>query len=796
MMLQRVVIVIIISIQAVLAYSQDLKKIDSLRNLLKKEIRDTSKVKLLNDLSYEFGVSDIPQSLKYSSEALLLSKKVMYEKGIAQSSLILGNIFMEQGSLSKAKKYIDTALNFYQKLGNVKGYIHSIVLKGKMSDYNGEYEKSILYYKEALDSSFKYSYIKGQADALMYLGVIMEQTGSFDSALLYYNNAKEHYESIGDLKDVSRVNNNIGIAYYYLGDLMRAIEYYQQSLKITEELNLISETAYCYNNIGIIHEQMRNYDKALTNYKKALELHTKIMNEKGIAGCYNNIADVHILRNEYDSVLLFYNLALDKFKLLNDKRNIAFSYNIIADFLKESGKTGEAKMYYNKAEELCEEIGDFSGLAWINGGLGEVYLEENSIKQAIEYSRKAFDFAESKGELDLMKTTARTLQIAYAQSGNYFRAYNYQSIYKELSDSLFNENNIHEIAEKEYLFKYEKEKQLQEIEKQKRELKYAKEIHSQKLFRNTTILVLLFVIVIASVIYRNYRRKRNDNKILLQQKAEILEKNEELLQLNHEINAQKDEILKIHTNVTDSIKYAKKIQTALLPQEGVLKEILNEYFIIYEPLEIVSGDFFWCRKLDNILHFAVADCTGHGVPGAFMSVLGIAYLNEIMRSQTNICAGEILEGLREEIKQSLGQKGVEFETNDGMDIALCNIETHSLKACFSGAYNDLFLIRNGELKILKGDKQPIAIYDNEKPFTNYEIQLEKGDVVYMFTDGYVDQFGGELGRKFLIKNFRKLLTSIAHLSMEEQRIVLKDTLLNWKKGYPQVDDILVVGIKI
>jgi serine phosphatase RsbU (regulator of sigma subunit) len=193
---------------------------------------------------------------------------------------------------------------------------------------------------------------------------------------------------------------------------------------------------------------------------------------------------------------------------------------------------------------------------------------------------------------------------------------------------------------------------------------------------------------------------------------------------------------------------------------------------------------------------AVADCTGHGVPGAFMSVIGIAYLNEIAREKNNQKTGKMLDKLRLELRQSLENSEYKADTKDGMDIALCAINTNNLTAQYSGAINNLYLIRDKNLVVYKGDHQHIGILDEEKDFTSFELQLKKDDILYMFTDGYVDQFGGKTGRKFLIKHFKQLLLEITQLPMEEQKTVLEKTLDDWQKGYQQVDDILVLGIKI
>lgn len=268
--------------------------------------------------------------------------------------------------------------------------------------------------------------------------------------------------------------------------------------------------------------------------------------------------------------------------------------------------------------------------------------------------------------------------------------------------------------------------------------------------------------------------------------------------------AQRDQISKQKEEITDSIHYASRIQTALIPPDELFDEVLKEYFILFKPRDIVSGDYYWLRKVGIYTIVVAADCTGHGVPGAFMSMLGIAFLNEIITGIKDIKANLILNQLREKVKTSLRQTGGEGTSKDGMDIALYVIDETSNYLQFAGAYNPLYIIRNGELEQIKADKMPIGIHIKEKEtFTNNEYQLEKGDCLYTFSDGYPDQFGGEKGKKFMSKRFKNLLIEISQKTMTEQHQILDNTIEEWKahkqsdgRQYEQVDDILVIGVRI
>ena len=322
------------------------------------------------------------------------------------------------------------------------------------------------------------------------------------------------------------------------------------------------------------------------------------------------------------------------------------------------------------------------------------------------------------------------------------------------------------------------------------------------------------------------------NDRLIQKSEEINQQNEEITaqaenleQINIELTTHKEEIEKSHKNITSSINYARRIQNAMLPNRKILEKNFAAHFVFYLPRDIVSGDFYWFKTVNQYQIIAVADCTGHGVPGAFVSMLGISLLNEIVRRKEITRASQVLDQIRGHIKNSLQQTGKTDEQKDGMDIALCVINSKTKFLQFAGANNSLILITNNELRIenenskilkyqktrtdlshlnenrkilttIKPDKQPIGIHIREKSFTNHEIELNENDILYMFSDGFSDQFGKDKKQKFLISNFRKLLISISEKPMNEQEKILSKTFDEWKGNSKQLDDVLVMGVKI
>ncbi len=320
-----------------------------------------------------------------------------------------------------------------------------------------------------------------------------------------------------------------------------------------------------------------------------------------------------------------------------------------------------------------------------------------------------------------------------------------------------------------------------------------------------TLIIYAFLLFGIIRIYMNWRIKaiKKERKVL---EDTVKERTEEIEQSKEEIETQRDELFKQKQEIVDSINYAQRIQAAVLPSEELLNETLKNFFVFYKPRNIVSGDFYWAKKIKNFSFVVAADCTGHGVPGAFMSMLGSSFLNEIVSSRTLDSASNILNRLRLKVKKSLHQKGEEGEQKDGMDISLLIIDWDTFELQFAGAYNSLYIIRKNvvetnkeetyEVIKLKADRQPIGIYLHEKDFTNHSFQLKKEDTIYALSDGYVDQFGGDLGGKFKSGRFENMLLSFQDKSLEEQKHIINRTFTKWKRDIEQVDDVLIIGIKI
>ena len=286
-----------------------------------------------------------------------------------------------------------------------------------------------------------------------------------------------------------------------------------------------------------------------------------------------------------------------------------------------------------------------------------------------------------------------------------------------------------------------------------------------------------------------YNLKRQNKNLIEDLKAANQNLEQKVMERTKQIEQQK-------INITDSIHYASRIQNALLPPNDELNRLLPSYFILNKPKDIVSGDYYWISTKDNKVLLALADCTGHGVPGAFMSIMGINLLNEIVKKTEVVTANVILNELRDYLVTSLRQIGDKDETRDGMEVALCVVDYDNKKLQYSGAFRPLYLIRNKELHVYKGDRMPIGIYNEEEvPFNSKEVQFEENDIIYLFTDGYVDQIGGPGRKTFRSSKFKQLLLDIHQKPMEEQKTILEEVYEEWRNDMEQIDDIMVMGIR-
>ena len=622
---------------------------------------------------------------------------------------------------------------------------------------------------------------------------------------------------------------DLGSVYSHQGIYLKALSWHLKALKIYDVLadssdEAIAKTgkegiAACLEEIGTIYYRQYNFQKALDFLFESLNFQKELGNKEGEPSTLQTIGDVYLNQRKYAKAIDYYQKKLKINRKLEDKHGIAhclLRIGIVSYVIQDIKK---AKEYWQQSLEIFEELGDNRMITDCMNNIGTVYEDWGNYNKALEYYKKGLAIANEVGEKRVMRALYESLAILYFKMGeagkrnradNYKQAYQHYELFTQFKDSIFTEKSNKYIAEMGE--KYESEKKEKEIKIQKLEIsKKSADINKQRVIIWAGAAGLLLIIGLAFFIYRGYRQKQKANLKLEQKNATINRQKKK-------IEEQKANVEQKNKDITDSILYAQHIQQAILPANELIRELLPESFTLLKPKDIVSGDFYWLagvrpqsgssplgRAGDELVVWAVADCTGHGVPGAFMSMIGNSLLDEIVIENGITEPDKMLNQLRDHIIKALGQEGITGEQQDGMDIALCNVDVvngHARSLQFAGAYNPLWLVRKDELIEIKGDKQPIGIYEKMEKFTKHEIELQKGDMLYTFSDGYADQFGGDAkseygeGQKFMKSKFKKLLLSIQDKPMEQQKQILDKTIEKWKGNIEQADDICVVGVRV
>ncbi|HTL83262.1 MAG TPA: tetratricopeptide repeat protein, partial [Bacteroidia bacterium] len=518
---------------------------------------------------------------------------------------------------------------------------------------------------------------------------------------------------------------------------------------------------------------MKNYNKAILDFQKSYSVAKDVNYVGNEASCLNNLSNVYGDLGKRDSVYILLNQALELYKQGNDKFCEGKILNNLGTAYLDDSVLDKAENYFTQALDIRQQVGDKRGQAITLTNLGALECSRLNWDKALDYFNKAMELAKNAQSSDIMIALYQNIAEVYSNKKDFEKALDYKNGEVDLKDSIFDKNLSENIAEMQA--KYDVEKAESETRTQQKEKKL---ITSGAIIGGILLIIILFFFVNRAMV-----RKRTNVK-LNAQKEEIEVKNKEIEVKNKDI--------------TDSILYASRIQEAILPEVEFFNTFLEKGFVFYRPKDIVSGDFYWMAQTPEHLLFAAVDCTGHGVPGAFMSIVCSNLLTQAVKEHGLTKPNEILNDVNIRLSETLRQRQDESRVRDGMDIALCSIHKKTKVLSFAGAYNPVFIIRKKQLTELLPDKFPVGLFVEEelKKFTHKEMQLEKGDRIYVASDGYADQFGGPLGKKFKKSSFVELLLSIQDHSIREQKNLLKKAHLDWKGSYEQIDDVLVMGVEV
>lgn len=765
---------------------------------IKAEKNDTIYINSLLKYHEAFSNKNVNDYIIKYFKALELSKKINYKFGIAESNRCLGNAYL-------FKKDYDFALS------KLKIAVNEFDLKVNSKNLTSTYTN---------------------------IATIYSRISLNDSSLHYFNIALDIANMFNHLSIKATILNNLAIIFYKLGDYNQSLSFLIESTKISEELNEIDNLADTYSNIGIILEELNRDSLALTYYLKSYNIEIDKNNHSGIGTSLNLIGLIYMNNKKYNDAKSKFDESIQWFKKVNDFNGLAEVYNNLGLLFDILNNKEVALGYFEKSVSIKSQLHDDYSYSLGLLNLANEYLLINNLNKAEVAINKCIELADSINAIDILLTAYKNKSAISEKRKDFESSLVWINKYISLNDSIKDVDLISGINEIEA--KYSTEKKQLEIENlTNKNLLKDEKLEKQKLYIVYTVAIILLFGIFLILVLNLYRKGKNKNK-LLQAQNKIIET--------------------INSEITDSINYAKRIQAAILPKNFLHEGHISSSFIFYKPKNIVSGDFYFIAHTSTHSIYAVGDCTGHGVPGAFMSMLGFAFLSEIINKKEITQTNQVLNLLREYIINSLNQSGkiddksLSFmqTVKDGMDMSLLAIEqqvtsyesqvteseninsmalsevemsrpkysTKVYNAQYSGANNPIYIVSSQESLVnrldnnsstqnhintlshqlyeLKGDKMPISIHERMDSFTSNDFELNTGDVVYMFSDGFPDQFGGEMGKKYMYKKFKTLLLNTSEQSILEQKDTLNNEYLNWtdNEKYCQNDDITILGIML
>lgn len=595
---------------------------------------------------------------------------------------------------------------------------------------------SLLYADEGLQLSETLADRLQKRQILQQMGLVHYRLGNYDKTLAYFRQVLRMYEEDGDISGISKMYNNLGILYQDFEEPNLALEYYWKALEIKRSLGDSSQLSSTYCNIGLIYLKLEQPQEARPYFKRALAIDQEFRNHEALVYTFENMGRMYAQQQSYDSALYCYHKSLD---------------------LLEEGK------------------GDYERATILNS-IARIYLQKEQAREAIPYLNSATRYGLKVNTRIRLKESYQGLSEAYSMLEDYKKAFHFHQQYMSLKDSIFSEENLKKISDIESNY------QIRQREKEIELLKKDAQISSLNLSRNQMIsnflysgLFLFFMMIL--FLYRQYKAKNTSHKLLEEQHHEISTRNE---------------------HITSSINYAKTIQEAILPQENRLLLHFPDSFVYCRPRDIVNGDFYWFYPQQDFALLAVVDCTGHGVPGAFMTVMANSLLNQIVIDLKIHAPALILNQLHRRLQNMLHAENGFQISKDGLDLVICRIDHTQNTLTYASAKRPVYHIQEQELRVFNGHKTtlggPLAVVKQQ--FEEYSFNYQPGSCLYLFTDGLTDQFGEQLNKKFMHARLRNMLLQLHQLPMQQQKWQLEQELKKWQGQLEQTDDMLLLGLRL
>jgi serine phosphatase RsbU (regulator of sigma subunit) len=597
---------------------------------------------------------------------------------------------------------------------------------------------------------------------------------------------------------IANFHNNLGNVFSGIGDTKNAVKSYRNSLRTMEKLDNKAGIGNSYHNLAVIFAEQKDHATALSYYNQARKNHLAAENKIGyangtqsIGSLYSRIYSQTSDKAYLDSAKMYLDSAIIYFTELGQKLGLANVYNNLSSIAGKQDQLQVSIEYNEKALELYRAINNATGITTTYSNLAEQYLEVGKVELALSYANEAVEWAKKSDQFTAKKAANQALMLIYRQRGNYKKAL---EIYEEivaLNDSIVNSEMKSEILLNKFEYEMESARLKDSLERLEERRIHEQQIELQQVqIENDRVKAiglysaLAFALLFTGFVYNRLKISQRQQRVIENQKIEV--------------EYQKQIVDHKNQEILDSINYSKRLQEAILPKKVLFEAVFSANFILYKPKDIVSGDFYWLEETPDYYFLAAADCTGHGVPGAMVSFVCSSALSKSVKEDKLSDCSKILDRTRELVKLHFGRG--DSSINDGMDLALIRVsKSNKREIQFSGANNSLWLLRNDELIQFKADKQHIGQSSAEYPFTHQEIETDSGDELFLFTDGYPDQFGGpaadEHGKKFKIKRLKEILTNES-ASFHEKESLLNTTFEQWKGNREQTDDVLVIGLRL
>lgn len=611
---------------------------------------------------------------------------------------------------------------------------------------------------------------------------------------LMYDLAFKHPSEKEKIRWQSKALNNFGITYENKGDYPNALQQQFKSLRLKEQLRDNKETAITYIYIGNIYYSLGDYPKSLKYYKEALQLFKILKDEEGIAGTFLNISSVYLDQKDYTKALNYQMKSLEIFEKIKDKRGLAYAYGNIGHIYENLSKDDKAIYYLQKSLDLNLELGEKIGEGFSYANMGLVYLKQKKYELALNNCLKSEAICQEIGDVENEKSVQESLYRIYQALNKSDKALEHYERFVLLKDSLFKEENQRKIIQNEMNFEFEKKQAIATAKQDKKDALTEKEKQKQNFILSVVLFGLILVILVSMFLFNRFKVTKRQKTTIEIQKKLVDEKNNELNLQYEEIEHQKRIIEEHQQEIIDSINYAKHIQDAILPPVDLIQEKLPDTFVYYKPKDIVAGDFYWMEEINDTILIAAADCTGHGVPGAMVSVVCSNALNRAVKEFQLMDPGKILDKVIELVVETFEKSASEVQ--DGMDISLLSINKITKEIKWSGANNPLWYFEEGVFREIGADKQPVGKNDHHKSFTTHLIEYKPKSIFYLFTDGFADQFGGPKGKKFKYKQLEEVLSNLSDQHIDSQHSGLNLIFEDWKGNLEQVDDVCIIGIRV